>query len=225
LVPEAIGQSLPFAVGAAVSPIPIVAMVLLLTTPRATGNGLAFLGGWLGGLIGVGALVITLAGGSEVGDRGEPAGWVAALMLVVAGGLFWLGLRSWSKRPRPDQPPETPGWMDAIAGFGPPRSAGLGLASAANPKNLLLTVSGALEIAAADTQASDELGALLVFAALCSLGVLTPLFLRLTRGEGSAGTLDRLKRWLERNNSTVMAVVLVLLAANLAGDALKALAA
>ena len=44
---EAIGQVLPFAVGVAISPMPIVAMVLMLITPKARANGFAFLVGWL----------------------------------------------------------------------------------------------------------------------------------------------------------------------------------
>ena len=44
---EAIGQSLPLAVGVALSPMPIIAVVLLLTTPAARRNGPAFVLGWL----------------------------------------------------------------------------------------------------------------------------------------------------------------------------------
>jgi hypothetical protein len=44
---EAIGQSLPLAIGVALSPIPIIAVVLMLTTPRARSNGPAFVVGWL----------------------------------------------------------------------------------------------------------------------------------------------------------------------------------
>ena len=40
---EAIGQSLPLAIGVALSPVPIIAVVLMLTTPRARANGPAFL--------------------------------------------------------------------------------------------------------------------------------------------------------------------------------------
>jgi hypothetical protein len=50
-VNEAIGQSLPFAVGVGLSPIPIIAVVLMLATPRARVNGPAFLAGWV--LLGV----------------------------------------------------------------------------------------------------------------------------------------------------------------------------
>jgi hypothetical protein len=47
---QAIGGSLPLAIGIAISPIPIIAVVLMLTTPRAKTNGPAFLLGWLLGL-------------------------------------------------------------------------------------------------------------------------------------------------------------------------------
>ncbi len=47
---QAIGGSLPLAIGIAVSPIPIIAVVLMLTTPVARVNGPAFVLGWLLGL-------------------------------------------------------------------------------------------------------------------------------------------------------------------------------
>jgi Sap, sulfolipid-1-addressing protein len=45
---EAIGDLLPSAVGVALSPIPIVAVILMLGTPRARSNGPAFAAGWVG---------------------------------------------------------------------------------------------------------------------------------------------------------------------------------
>jgi hypothetical protein len=42
---SAIGRSLPMAIGVAVSPLPIIAAVIMLTTARAKANGLAFLAG------------------------------------------------------------------------------------------------------------------------------------------------------------------------------------
>ena len=47
---QAIASVLPFAVGIMVSPIPIVAVILMLFTKRATVNGPAFLVGWVLGL-------------------------------------------------------------------------------------------------------------------------------------------------------------------------------
>ena len=80
---EAIGQVLPIAVGVALSPLPIVAVVLMLVTPRGRANGLAFVAGWIAGLAVVGAIVLALAGKAGPGDGGEPATWVSALKLVL----------------------------------------------------------------------------------------------------------------------------------------------
>jgi len=44
---QAIGSVLPLALGVALSPIPIVAVVLMLTPPRGKINGPAFVVGWL----------------------------------------------------------------------------------------------------------------------------------------------------------------------------------
>jgi hypothetical protein len=49
MIGQAIGQALPFAVGVALSPVPIIAAVLMLSIPKGSVNGLAFLTGWVVG--------------------------------------------------------------------------------------------------------------------------------------------------------------------------------
>jgi Sap, sulfolipid-1-addressing protein len=63
---EAIGDLLPAAVGVALSPVPIVAVILMLGTPRARTNGPAFAAGWVAGLVTVGVTGLS-AGGDAVG--------------------------------------------------------------------------------------------------------------------------------------------------------------
>ena len=58
----AIGGALPLAVGVALSPVPIIAVVLMLTTGRARVNGPVFVAGWLAGLAVVGAIALSIAG-------------------------------------------------------------------------------------------------------------------------------------------------------------------
>ena len=69
----AIGGSLPMAVGIAISPIAIIAVVLMLTTTKARSNGPAFLAGWLIGLAVVGAIVLAVAGPASASSSGTPA--------------------------------------------------------------------------------------------------------------------------------------------------------
>src|SRR5262245_11029755 len=60
-------QMLPSALGVALSPIPIAAVVLMLLTGRSRANGAAFIVGWVSGLALVGALVLSIAGADAIG--------------------------------------------------------------------------------------------------------------------------------------------------------------
>jgi threonine/homoserine/homoserine lactone efflux protein len=68
---QAIGSVLSLAIVVALSPIPIVAIVVTLATPRGKANGPAFVVGWMACLALVGTLVLLLAGGA--GARATPA--------------------------------------------------------------------------------------------------------------------------------------------------------
>src|SRR6185503_19641579 len=97
---EAIGQMLPAAVGVAISPLPIVAVVLMLVTPRGRVNGPAFVLGWMLGLAVVGAIVLSAASGASASDDGGPATWVSVLELVLGLAVLLLGVRQFRGRPR-----------------------------------------------------------------------------------------------------------------------------
>ena len=116
----------------------------MLATPRGGVNGSSFLLGWLVGLSVVGTIVLLLSGGS---GGGSPATWVGVVSLLLGVALIVLAGLQWRRRPRGGTT-ALPGWMASIDRFGPVKSAGLGLAlSAANPKNLLITVGAATAIA------------------------------------------------------------------------------
>ena len=66
-----IGDVLPLAVGIAVSPIPIIAAILMLLSPRARGTSVGFLFGWVLG-IAVAVTVFTLL--SAVLPQGDSDG-------------------------------------------------------------------------------------------------------------------------------------------------------
>ncbi len=59
---EAIGDLLPSALAVALSPIPIVAVVLVLGAPRARTAGPSFALGWIAGLLAVSVVVLLLVG-------------------------------------------------------------------------------------------------------------------------------------------------------------------
>ena len=85
---DAIGQVLAFGLGVGLSPIPIIAVVLMLGTPRARVNGPAFVLGWIVGLALVGTIVLVVAGGAGATEGEDPATWVSVLMLVLGAVLL-----------------------------------------------------------------------------------------------------------------------------------------
>ena len=67
--------------------------------------------------------------------------------------------------------------------------------------------------------------ALTVFTVVASLGVAIPVLLYFALGERSHDVLNGLKTWMAANSAVIMAVVLIVLAAKLIGDAIAGFSA
>ena len=217
-----IGDFLPVAVAVAASPVPIIAVILILFTPKARTNSVAFLFGWLLGLIVVGSVVL-IAGDFASDDSGEST--ASGVVKLVLGLVFLLlAVRNWRSRPKEGEDPEMPGWMATIDDFGAGKSAGIAaVLSGVNPKNLALTVAAAATIAAAGLTTGEQIGAFAVFVAIASITVAAPVLVYLIMGERVEDGLNSLKEWLVANNNTVMAVLFVVFGAKLLGDGISIL--
>lgn len=221
---DAVGQSLPIAVGVMVSPLPIVAVVLMLVSGSAKANAIAFVLAWF---VTVGVVVgaVALLAGSADDEAGGTAAWTGWLKIVLGVLLLVVAGRQWRGRPRGDVEPDTPKWMAAVDAFTPVKAAGLAaLLGGANPKNLLLSVSGGVAIASVTGgEAGPSVGAAVVFAVVASIGVAAPVAVYLFAGERAAAILEELRAWLVHHNALIMAVLLLVIGAKLIGDGIVAL--
>jgi hypothetical protein len=223
---EAIGQSLSLAVGVALSPVPIIAVILTLVTPQARVNGPAFVVGWLVGLAVVGAIVLLVAGPGDASENGEPATWVNFLKLVLGALLVLVALKEWRGRPHEGDEAATPKWMGAIDSFSPPKAAGAGAVLAGvNPKNLLLAIGGAAAIAQTGIPGGEQAIAYAVFALIGTVGVGAPVVIYFALGDRAGPILDRLKAWMAQHNAVIMAVLCLVIGAKLIGDAIAGFSA
>ncbi len=222
---QAIGQVLSFGVGVAISPVPIIAVVLMLATPHGRVNGPAFLAGWVIGLAVLGTIVLLAASGGDASKHGAPADWVSIVKSVLGVLLLLLAVKQWRGRPRADTEPELPGWMKTVDTFTPAKSGGMGaLLSAVNPKNLILSVGAAAAIAQTGASAIDQAVALAVFIVLATVGVGVPVAIDSFMGDRATRILGQLHDWMARENATIMAVICLIIGAKLIGDAISALA-
>ena len=225
MLTQAIGDFLPAAIAVALSPIPIVAVVLVLGTPQARSVGTAFAVGWVTGLVAVSTLVVVVLGGASDPQSGSAT--AADWLKVLVGSAFWaMAVQQWRKRPRPGEPPATPSWMATIDTLTPTKAIGLGaVLSGANPKNFALTLAAAASIAEAGLGTPDTVVAVAVFVVIGSITVVGAVLFYLIDPRRAIGPLTTIKGFMLEHNAVIMMVLLLLLGAKILGDGASALLA
>ncbi len=219
---EAIGAVLGYAIGIAVSPVPIAAVILMLFSGRARSNSVSFMLAWVLGIAAVTSVVLLVP--SLEADDSEPSNTAGWIKLVLGVLLVALAVRQWRSRPGPDDELQMPGWMGTIDTLKPAAAFGLGfLLSALNPKNLLLAAAAGATIGSLALSDSQTVAMVAIFTAIAAITVMVPVIAYLVAGHRLDDLLDATKDWLIRNNSVVMAVLLLVIGVTLVGDAIEVL--
>lgn len=218
----AIGSALTQAVGIAISPLPIVLVILMLVSRRARVNGLAFVAGWVVATLGVSTIAFALADAAAAGTpTSDGAEGANALQVVLGLAFLALAVRQFLNRPAAGEAPTTPKLFDAVDSMGGAKAFLLGGAGClANPKNLPLAISAGTAVAVTGAAGGTAAGALVVFVLVASATVIVPVVVYFALGERSVRLLDSWKAWLVANNATIMTVLFTVLGANLLADGL-----
>ena len=205
---QGISEVLPFAIGIAISPIPIIAIILILFSNRAKVNGPAFLAGWVIGLAVASGVVYAVSQAASVGTDSSASDSVSWGKVALGALLLGMARRNWAKRPKAGETPVMPKWMATVETITPVKAFGLAvLLSVVNPKNLILAVGAAAGLGQLDLDTADAVVALAVFVVVASLSVGFAVIYELVGGEGAKATLDELKAWMTEHNNAVMAVL------------------
>lgn len=219
-----LGDILPVALGVAISPVPIIAVILMLLAPRAKAASVAFLLGWVLGItvvVSVVTLVVDPVDDSAVED---PSTFASILKIVLGVAAVAIAVRQWSSRPRAGDEPTLPKWMAAIDTLTPIKAAGLGaLLSGLNPKNLILCLAGGVTIATGGLSSTATTVAVVIFVVIATTSVAVPVLAYLLAQARMQQPLDELRVWLTANNATVLSVLMLVIGVALFGKGLAGL--
>ena len=213
---QGISEVLTFAVGVAISPVPIIAVILMLFSARARVNGPMFLLGWVLALGAVSGIVYVVSVQSDASTSSTTSDTISWGQIVFGVLFLLLAARQWRSRPAPGVEPPMPKWMAGIDALKPAKAFGLGvLLAGVNPKNLLLAVAAAAGLAELGLSTTDAVVSLIVFVVVGSLTIAGPVVYYLVGGAKAKTRLDELKGRLAVHNAAVMAVLFVVFGVDL----------
>jgi len=222
-VGEAIGVVLPFAVGVAISPVPIIAVILVLFSARARVNGPVFLIGWVVGVAVVSVAVYLLSDASDASTDDTASDTVSTTKLLFGVLLLVLAVRHFRAQRRAEAKTE-PKWMASIDSLTPVKAGGLGaLLSGLNPKNLALSLAAGATLAQIGATGGEAVVGLLAFIIIASLSIAVPVGFYLLGGNRAAAVLDGWKGWLSTHNDAVMGMLFLVFGVVLLGQGLQTL--
>ncbi len=200
-------ELIPLAAVIALSPLSIIPAVLVLHSPRPRPTGLAFLAGWVVGLATLTALFIGISG-LLGGMHDKPPAWASVARVVIGAALIVFGLYRWlTRHSKPHQMPGTAHLTSARPG----KALALGaLLSVANPKVLFICAAAGFAIGTAGLGSAVPAAAI-IFVAVSASTVALPILAYTFSGERLDPTLERLKAWMEKHNSALVAAILIVI--------------
>ncbi len=203
------------AIGVLISPFPIVGLILRLLSDRARTNSIFYMIGWIAG----NAIVFSLAMffmGMGTSSSGEPSLVAKIVSLALGILLILLGVKEFMKRPRKGQEPEVPKWFAKMSKIKPFGAAGFGvILSAANPKNLLLSLGAGAAAGALSLSGGEQTFAVVAYTLIASASIIIPTVAFLLAGHRLDKVLGNVREWLVANNAVIMAVLLLMIGLNI----------
>lgn len=219
---ELIVELLPQAVGMAASPLPLIAVLLMILSPNGRGRSIAFAAGRV---LAVLATAVVAASLSELATQGAGGTRTGAAIRLVLGVVFVvLALSKFRARPKDAAEQKTPQWMQALDGMQPAKALRTGfLVTAINPKELIFGIAAGVVIGSATLPLGEVAAALLIYTGIATITVVLPVAAYLIIGTPVRGALEPVRTWLVRYYNIIIAAVLAIIGAVMIGKGLGGL--
>jgi threonine/homoserine/homoserine lactone efflux protein len=185
------------------SPLTLVAFILLLAAEGGIWKGLAFILGWMACLVAVIAAVVLTTGGDPPRPHTAPSTAVLVVKALLGILLIWIGIRRRRRRGLPRKPPTWMGWLDRMSPW-----AAVGFGAFMQPWSLVAI--GAATVVQAKLSTVGDWLALVVFCLLATSSFLVMELYAVLSPEAAAARLGRIRTWIDGHMD--QAIILVSLA-------------
>ena len=216
-----LAELIPLALIIAVSPLSIIPGILVLHTPRPRPTSIAFLAGWF---LGIAVVTAAFVGGADIYNNGldsKPA-WAPYVRIVIGVLLIGFALYRWFGRT--DAAAHNPKWMTLMTSIGPGRAFVTGIVlTLANIKVFLMCAAAGVAIGTAALGRPGAAQAVLLFTALSASTVALPALAYLVAGARLDAPLGRVKEWMERNHTALVAGIILVIGLGLLYKGIHAL--
>jgi threonine/homoserine/homoserine lactone efflux protein len=202
-------ELIPLALVVALSPVSVLpALLLVLYSARPRAAGLAFVSGWVVGLATLTVLFLNVP--KLLGESADTtSSWQLWLRLVGGAVLIVTGVWLWLRRGRAVRSAR---WLDALGNLSPGRTAAMGLVLAlVNPKIIVACAAAGLAISAATLGPAGSGVAAGDFVAMASSTTALPVLAHVVAAQRFDRSLERLRSWIQRRQTEISAVVLVVI--------------
>jgi len=204
-----------YAAAIAVSPTPIIVVMLILFSGTARKSAIFYFVGWIIGLVIIATFFFWLTERGLVLATTNSSLLRALLPLVLGIGLLLLARWQWSRIPKNGEDTTPPRWratLDSIVGKSsehvtPGRALALGVVmSAASPKNIAMIIALSIVMVEANLYLADQVLLLAFFIIVASIGIGIPVLYAAFKGEQADERLRQWRSWIESNTSKFAAL-------------------
>jgi len=207
----------------AISPLAIVAVMLMATSGKGRTNGTAFLlGCYMFAILFIGALVaLGRSAGTDETDSGANIA-VDVVEIVLGAGLLVLAFLQWRKR----SATETPKWISGLDAISVGKAFVLGvlISGPLSPKDLPLLIAASGRISQAGLPAEEIVAVILIFALIGVGAAAVPWLISVVSPTSVEQRLTGARNWLLANHAVIMTVLFVVLGFKLIGTGIADLA-
>lgn len=219
-----IGDMLFLGLGIAIGPMPVVVIILLLSGRRGRARGVAYLGGWIVGLVLLEMGVYLFVRGKDF-SRGSTELLILSWAMVVAGiALLAVAYITWRRRPPAGQKTELPHWVQALHQVTPLLALGAGFGfGLISVKNLVFASAAAASVGRAQVDFALAVFAIALFTLVATSGIAAPVYVAFAKGAEAQRILDGWVEWLATHNALILTLLCLFFGIRLLGDGIGGL--